>query len=96
MTCRQHNLLYYTHIIENIIQLIIVNNCLQISEHLNVGIVSLIFLSSHVIGLILLPNFAPAYFTNFWNYIPTHRALLLGYGLVSVAIICILPILMKK
>ncbi|VVC40320.1 Hypothetical protein CINCED_3A025613 [Cinara cedri] len=67
-----------------------------ISEHMHVGVVSGIVLGSHVIGLILLPNFAPAYFTNFWNHIPTHRALLLGYTCVSVAIVCLLPILLKK
>lgn len=47
-------------------------------------------------GLILLPNFAPAYFTYFWNRISTHRALLLGYGLVSTTVVCFMPIIMKK
>jgi hypothetical protein len=69
---------------------------LQISEHLNVGVVSLITLGTHVLGLILLPNFAPAYFTYFWDHISTHRALLMGYGLLSFIIVCIMPILMKK
>ncbi|XP_025419796.1 glycosylphosphatidylinositol anchor attachment 1 protein [Sipha flava] len=67
-----------------------------ISEHLNVGVVSLITLGTHVLGLILLPNFAPAYFTYFWDHISTHRALLMGYGLLSFIIVCIMPILMKK
>lgn len=71
-------------------------NYLQISEHLNVGVVSVITLGSHVIGLILLPNFAPVYFTYFWNHIATHHALLLGYGTLSLITICCLPILMKK
>jgi len=57
--------------------------------------VSIIILSSHVVGLMLLPNMAPAYFTHLWNHIPTHRALLLGYGLVSIIIIFFLPITMK-
>jgi len=58
--------------------------------------VSVITLGSHVMGLLLLPNLAPAYFTHFWNYMPTHRALLLGYGSLSLTIVCILPIIMKK
>jgi len=67
-----------------------------ISEDLNIGAVSVIILGTHVLGLILLPNFAPAYFTYFWNHISTHHALLLGYGLVSITTIGFLPILMKK
>ncbi|XP_025204359.1 glycosylphosphatidylinositol anchor attachment 1 protein [Melanaphis sacchari] len=67
-----------------------------IPEHLNVGMVSVITLGSHVIGLLLLPNLAPAYFTHFWNHIPTHRALLMGYGSISLTIVCLLPIIMKK
>lgn len=58
--------------------------------------VSVIILGSHVVGLMLLPNLAPAYFTHFWNHIPTHRALLLGYGSLSITIVCLLPIIMKK
>jgi len=56
----------------------------------------MITLGSHVIGLILLPNFAPAYFTYFWNQLPTHHALLLGYSLMSITTVCVLPVLMKK
>lgn len=68
---------------------------LQTSEHLNVGVISGIALGSHVLGLILLPNFAPAYFTHIWDHILTHRALLLGYGVTSLTIVCLVPILMK-
>lgn len=58
--------------------------------------VSVILLGTHAVGLMLLPNLAPAYFTHFWNRIPTHRALLLGYGSVSIIMVFFLPIIMKK
>jgi hypothetical protein len=58
--------------------------------------VSVITLGSHVFGLLLLPNLAPAYFTHFWNHIPTSRAIYLGYGSLSLTIIILLPIIMTK
>ncbi|XP_050433672.1 glycosylphosphatidylinositol anchor attachment 1 protein [Adelges cooleyi] len=67
-----------------------------IHENLNIGVVSVIILGSHVFGLVLLPNFAPKYFTYFWNGVSTHHAMLFGYGCVSVLTVGLLPIIMKK
>ncbi|XP_050545919.1 glycosylphosphatidylinositol anchor attachment 1 protein [Daktulosphaira vitifoliae] len=66
------------------------------NENLNVAIVSLIILGSHMFGLILLPNVAPSYFTYLWNDMPTHYAILFGYGFISLLIIGLLPIFLKK